>query len=127
MVYIWIKLHEKSIIKQLEGNTFSMDEILLDSKDDYIVRHRITLRTDTNATYKLDFDLNMNNDNCNLIYFGISSPNKSFVTSITNHKNVTPARDLMDWVTNESNTIKKIMEKHYKIDEKTKRMEEDFK
>ena len=127
MVYIWIKLNEKSIIKQLEGNTFSMDELLLDNKDDYIVRHRITLRTDTNATYKLDFDLNTNNDNCNLIYFGISSPNKSFVTSGINHKNVTPARDLMEWVTNESNTIKEIMEKHYKIDEKQKRMEEDFK
>ena len=126
MVYIWIKLSERSIIKQLEGNTFSIDEILLDRKDHNIVRHRITLKTDTNATYKLDFDLNTNKDDCNLIYFGISSPNKSFVTSI-DHKNATPARDLMDWVINESNTIKKIMEKHYKIDEKTKRMEEDFK
>ena len=127
MVYIWIKLNERSIIKVLEGNTFSIDELLLDCKDHNIVRHRITLRTDTNATYKLDFDLNTNKDDCNLIYFGISSPNKSFVTSRIDHKNVSAAKDLMDWVINESNTIKKIMEKHYKMDEKTKRMEEDFK
>ena len=127
MVYIWIKLNERSIIKQLEGNTFSIDELLLDSKDHNIVRHRITLRTDTNATYKLDFDLNTNEDDCNLIYFGISSPNKSFITSSTDHKNVTSAIDLMDWINNEVNTIREIMEKHYKIEEKTKRMEEDFK
>ena len=127
MVYIWLQLKEKSIVKQLEGNTFSIDELLLDNKDDYIVRHHITLRTDTNATYKLDFDVNTNVDKCNLIYFGICSPNKSFITSSTEHKNVTAVRDLMEWINNEVNTIREIMEKHYKIEEKTKRMEEDFK
>lgn len=79
MVYILVVNKDKTIIKQLNGTTFRLDELIQVQIDAFTQNLTFTFVTDENDKYTFDLDVKEeHNGICSLRYFGITSPQKTF-------------------------------------------------
>lgn len=127
MVYIWVANKDKTVIKQLNGSTFKLDELVQLQIDAFTQNLTFTFVTDENDKYTFNLDVKERNDGmCSLRYFGITSPQKHFATGINGMKGKTTMEDLNEFINSELNTIRDVFDKKYKEECKLKGIEKDF-
>lgn len=127
MVYIWVVNKDKTVIKQLNGSTFKLDELVQLQIDAFTQNLTFTFVTDENDKYTFNLDVKERNDGmCSLRYFGITSPQKHFATGINGMKGKTTMEDLNEFINSELNTIRDVFDKKYKEECKLKGIEKDF-
>lgn len=127
MVYIWVANKDKTIIKQLNGSTFRMDELIQVQVDAFTQNLTFTFVTDENDKYTFDLDIKVGHDEkCSLRYFGITSPQKHFATGINGIKGKTTMEDLSKFINSELNPIRDVFDKKFKEECKLNGIEKDF-
>jgi uncharacterized protein YpmS len=127
MVYIWAANKSKTIIKQLNGSTFKLDELVNVQIDAFTQNLTFTFVTDENDKYTFDMDVKVDHDErCSLRYFGITSPQKHFATGINGKKGKTTMEDLNEFINSELNLIRDVFDKKFKEECKLKGIEKDF-
>lgn len=127
MVYIWASNKSKTIIKQLNGSTFSLDELIQVQVDAFTQNLTFTFVTDENDKYTFDMDIKDGpEDRCSLRYFGITSPQKHFATGINGIKGKTTMEDLNEFINSQLNPIRDVFDKKFKEECKLKGIEKDF-
>lgn len=127
MVYIWVANKDKTIIKQLNGSTFRMDELIQVQVDAFTKNLTFTFVTDENDKYTFDLDIKLEHDEkCSLRYFGITSPQKHFATGINGMKGKTTMEDLSKFINSELNPIRDVFDKKFKEECKLNDIEKDF-
>jgi hypothetical protein len=127
MVYIWAANNSKTVIKQLNGSTFRLDELIQIQIDAFTQNLTFTFVTDENDKYTFDLDVKVDNDErCSLRYFGITSPQKHFATGINGMKGKNTMEDLNKFINSELNTIRDVFDKKFKEECKLKGIEKDF-
>lgn len=127
MVYIWTINKDKTIIKQLNGSTFRLDELIQIQVDAFTQNITFTFVTDENEKYTFDLDIRVGLDEkCSLIYFGITSPQKHFATGINYMKGKNTMEDLTEFINSELNPIKNVFNKKYKEECMLNSIEKDF-
>ena len=127
MVYIWVANKDKTIIKQLNGSTFRMDELIQVQVDAFTQNLTFTFVTDENDKYTFDLDIKVGHDEkCSLRYFGITSPQKHFATGINGMKGKTTMEDLSKFINSELNPIRDVFDKKFKEECKLNGIEKDF-
>ena len=127
MVYIWVRNKDKNVIKQLNGSTFRLDELVQVQIDAFTQNLTFTFVTDENDKYTFDLDVKVDNDErCSLRYFGITSPQKHFATGINGMKGKNTMEDLNKFINSELNPIRDVFDKKFKEECKLKGIEKDF-
>jgi len=127
MVYIWAANNSKTVIKQLNGSTFRLDELIQIQIDAFTQNLTFTFVTDENDKYTFDLDVKVDNDErCSLRYFGITSPQKHFATGINGMKGKNTMEDLNKFINSELNLIRDVFDKKFKEECKLKGIEKDF-
>ena len=127
MVYIWAANKSKTVIKQLNGSTFRLDELIQIQIDAFTQNLTFTFVTDENDKYTFDLDVKVDNDErCSLRYFGITSPQKHFATGINGMKGKNTMEDLNKFINSELNPIRDVFDKKFKEECKLKGIEKDF-
>ena len=128
MVYIWAANKSKTIIKQLNGSTFKLDELVQVQIDAFTQNLTFTFVTDENDKYTFDLDVKVDHDDerCSLRYFGITSPQKHFATGINGMKGKNTMEDLNKFINSELNPIRDVFDKKFKEECKLKGIEKDF-
>lgn len=127
MVYIWVRNKDKNIIKQLNGSTFKLDELVQVQVDAFTQNLTFTFVTDENDKYTFDLDIKVGHDEkCSLRYFGITSPQKHFATGINGTKGKNTMEDLNEFINSQLNPIRDVFDKKFKEENKLKGIEKDF-
>lgn len=127
MVYIWASNKSKTIIKQLNGSTFSLDELVQVQVDAFTQNITFTFVTDENEKYTFDMDIKDGPEGrCSLRYFGITSPQKHFATGVNGIKGKTTMEDLNEFINSQLNPIREVFDKKFKEECKLKGIEKDF-
>ena len=127
MVYIWAANKYKTVVKQLNGSTFRLDELIQVQIDAFTQNLTFTFVTDENDKYTFDLDVKVDNDErCSLRYFGITSPQKHFATGINGMKGKNTMEDLNKFINSELNPIRDVFDKKFKEECKLKGIEKDF-
>jgi hypothetical protein len=127
MVYIWAANKSKTIIKQLNGSTFKLDELVQVQIDAFTQNLTFTFVTDENDKYTFDLDVKVDHDErCSLRYFGITSPQKHFATGINGRKGKNTMEDLNEFINSQLNPIRDVFDKKFKEECKLKGIEKDF-
>lgn len=127
MVYIWASNKSKTIIKQLNGSTFSLDELVQVQVDAFTQNITFTFVTDENDKYTFDMDIKDGPEGrCSLRYFGITSPQKHFATGVNGIKGKTTMEDLNEFINSQLNPIREVFDKKFKEECKLKGIEKDF-
>lgn len=127
MVYIWVANKDKTIIKQLNGSTFRLEELIQVQVDAFTQNLTFTFVTDENDKYTFDLDIRIGNDErCTLRYFGITSPQKHFATGINGMKGKNTMEDLTEFINSQLNPIKDVFDKKFKEECKLNSIEKDF-
>lgn len=127
MVYIWVRNKDKNIIKQLNGSTFKLDELIQVQVDAFTQNLTFTFVTDENDKYTFDLDIKVGHDEkCSLRYFGITSPQKHFATGINGTKGKNTMEDLNEFINSQLNPIRDVFDKKFKEENKLKGIEKDF-
>ena len=127
MVYIWVRNKDKNIIKQLNGSTFKLDELIQVQVDAFTQNLTFTFVTDENDKYTFDLDIKVGHDEkCSLRYFGITSPQKHFATGINGMKGKNTMEDLNEFINSQLNPIRDVFDKKFKEENKLKDIEKDF-
>lgn len=127
MVYIWARNKSKTIIKQLNGSTFRLDELVQVQVDAFTQNLTFTFVTDENDKYTFDMDIKEGHDGmCSLRYFGITSPQKHFATGINGMKGKNTMEDLNEFINSQLNPIRDVFDKKFKEESKLKGIEKDF-
>lgn len=127
MVYIWVANKDKTIIKQLNGSTFRLEELIQVQVDAFTQNLTFTFVTDENDKYTFDLDIRIGNDErCTLRYFGITSPQKHFATGINCMKGKNIMEDLTEFINSQLNPIKDVFDKKFKEECKLNSIEKDF-
>lgn len=127
MVYIWAANREKTVIKQLNGSTFSLDELVQVQIDAFTQNMTFTFVTDENEKYTFNLDVKVDCDErCSLRYFGITSPQKHFATGVNGVKGKNTMEDLKEFINSELNPIRDVFDKKFQEECKLKGIEKDF-
>lgn len=127
MVYIWVRNKDKNVIKQLNGSTFRLDELVQVQIDAFTQNLTFTFVTDENDKYTFNMDIRVDHDErCSLRYFGITSPQKHFATGINGTKNKNTMEDLNEFINSQLNPIRDVFDKKFKEECKLKGIEKDF-
>ena len=127
MVYIWAANKDKTIIKQLNGSTFRLDELVQVQIDTFTQNLTFTFVTDENEKYTFNLDVKVGHDErCSLRYFGITSPQKHFATGINGMKGKNTMEDLTEFINSQLNPIRDVFDKKFKEECKLKGIEKDF-
>lgn len=127
MVYIWARNKDKTVIKQLNGSTFRLDELIQVHVDAFTQNLTFTFVTDENDKYRFDMDIRVGHEGgCSLRYFGITSPQKHFATGINGTKNKNTMEDLNEFINSQLNPIRDVFDKKFKEECKLKGIEKDF-
>lgn len=127
MVYIWARNESKMIIKQLNGSTFRLDELVQIQVDAFTQNLTFTFVTDENDKYTFDMDIKEGHDErCTLRYFGITSPQKHFATGINGMKGKNTMEDLTEFINSELNPIRDVFDKKFKEECKLNCINKDF-
>lgn len=127
MVYIWVRNKDKNVIKQLNGSTFRLDELIQVQVDAFTQNLTFTFVTDENDKYTFDLDIRVGHDEkCSLRYFGITSPQKHFATGINGTKNKNTMEDLNEFINSQLNPIRDVFDKKIKEECKLESIEKDF-
>ncbi len=127
MVYIWVANKDKNIIKQLNGSTFRLDELIQVQVDAFIQNLTFTFVTDENDKYTFNLDVKVDyEEKCSLRYFGITSPQKHFSTGINGVKGKNTMEDLKEFINSQLNPIRDVFNKKFKEECKLKGIEKDF-
>ena len=127
MVYIWAANKSKTVIKQLNGSTFRLDELIQIQIDAFTQNLTFTFVTAENDKYTFDLNVKVDNDErCSLRYFGITSPQKHFATGINGMKGKNTMEDLNKFINSELNPIRDVFDKKFKEECKLKGIEKDF-
>ena len=128
MVYIWVYNKNKTVVKQLNGSTFKLDELIQEQIDAFNQNLTFTFITDENDKYTFDLDIRVEYDEkCSLYYFGITSPQKHFSTGINGMKGKNTMEDLEEFINSELKPIKDLFNKKFKEECKLNDIEKDFK
>ena len=126
MVYVWISTDENTIIRQMNGSTYTvvgLDQKYVGNKE---TEYTFVLESDENERCSFTFTLRSNGDGkYNLCFFSIVSPQKSITTGTTYH-NKSVGEDFGDWMDEEVKSLKGIIEKKYKECGRINELEEDF-
>ena len=125
MVYIWVRVDDTTIFKELNGDTFRLTEIVQNVPEYNRQDVTLTFTTDANESYSLNLDINEKEGKTNLRYFGITSPKKHFSTGINGYKKST-MEDLNEFINSELNPIRDIFDKKYQEERKLNSIEKDF-
>lgn len=127
MVYIWVRNKDKNVIKQLNGSTFRLDELIQVQVDAFTQNLTFTFVTDENDKYTFDLDIRVGHDEkCSLRYFGITSPQKHFATGINGTKNKNTMEDLNEFINSQLNPIRDVFDKKFKEECKLEGIKKDF-
>lgn len=127
MVYIWAANRNKTVIKQLNGSTFSLDELVQVQIDAFTQNMTFTFVTDENEKYTFNLDVKVGSDErCSLRYFGITSPQKHFATGVNGVKGKNTMEDLKEFINSELNPIRDVFDKKFQEECKLKGIEKDF-
>lgn len=127
MVYVWASNKHKTVIKQLNGSTFRLDELVQVQIDAFTQNLTLTFVTDENDKYTFDLDVKVDHDErCSLRYFGITSPQKHFATGINGMKGKNTMEDLNEFINSELNTIRDVFDKKFKEECKLNCIKKDF-
>ena len=127
MVYIWAANKSKTVIKQLNGSTFKLDELIQIQTDAFSQNITFTFVTDENDKYTFNLDVRVDHDErCSLRYFGVTSPQKHFATGVNGVKGKNTMEDLKEFINSELNPIRDVFDKKYKEECKLKGIEKDF-
>ena len=127
MVYIWAATRNKTVIKQLNGSTFSLDELVQVQIDAFTQNMTFTFVTDENEKYTFNLDVKVGADErCSLRYFGITSPQKHFATGVNGVKGKNTMEDLKEFINSELNPIRDVFDKKFQEECKLKGIEKDF-
>ncbi len=127
MVYIWASNKHKTVIKQLNGSTFRLDELIQVQIDAFTQNLTFTFVTDENDKYTFDLDVKVDHDErCSLRYFGITSQQKHFATGINCMKGKNTMEDLNEFINSELNTIRDVFDKKFKEECKLNCIKKDF-
>ena len=127
MVYIWAANRNKTVIKQLNGSTFSLDELVQVQIDAFTQNMTFTFVTDENEKYTFNLDVKVDHDErCSLRYFGITSPQKHFATGVNGVKGKNTMEDLKEFINSELNPIRDVFDKKFQEECKLKGIEKDF-
>lgn len=114
MVYVWISTDEKTIIRQMKGNTYNVISIDQKNVEDKATEYTFVLESDENERCSFTFTFRSNSEGkYNLYFFSIVSPQKSITTGTTHH-NKSVGEDFGDWMNEEVKSLKGIIEKKYK-------------
>lgn len=126
MVYVWISTDENTIIRQMNGSTYTvvgLDQKYVGNKE---TEYTFVLETDENESCSFTFTLRSKGDGkYNLYFFSIVSPQKSITTGTTHH-NKSVGEDFGDWMNEEVKSLKGIIEKKYKECGRINELEGDF-
>ena len=126
MVYVWISTDENTIIRQMNGSTYTvvgLDQKYVGNKE---TEYTFVLETDENESCSFTFTLSSKGDGkYNLYFFSIVSPQKSITTGTTHH-NKSVGEDFGDWMNEEVKSLKGIIEKKYKECGRINELKEDF-
>lgn len=125
MVYIWVWVEDKVVIKELNGDTFRLTELIQDIPEYNHQTVKLTFTTDANESYSLDLDITEKEGKSNLRYFGITSPKKHFSTGINGYIKST-MEDFNDFINSELNPIRDIFDKKYHEECKLNGIKKDF-
>ena len=118
---------DKTIIKQLNGTTFRLDELIQVQIDAFTQNLTFTVVTDENDKYTFDLDVKEeHNGICSLRYFGITSPQKHFVADIYSTKGKNTMDDLNEFIKSELNPIRDVFDKKFKEECKLNGIKKDF-
>ena len=127
MVYIWAANKSKTVVKQLKGSTFKLDELIQVQLDAFTENITFTFVTDENDKYTFNLDIRVGNDGvCSLRYFGITSPQKHFTTGINGKKGKNTMDDLSEFINSELRPIRDMFDKKYQEECKLNGIEKDF-
>lgn len=127
MVYIWAANKSKTVVKQLKGSTFKLDELIQVQLDAFTENITFTFVTDENDKYTFNLDIRVGHDGvCSLRYFGITSPQKHFTTGINGKKGNTTMDDLREFINSELRPIRDMFDKKYQEECKLNGIEKDF-
>ena len=127
MVYIWAANRDKTVIKQLKGSTFSLDELVQVQIDAFTQNITFTFVTDENDKYTFDLNVKVDHEErCTLRYFGVTSPQKHFATGVNGVQGNNTMEDLKEFINSELNPIREVFDKKYKEECKLKGIEKDF-
>lgn len=126
MVYVWISTDENTIIRQMNGSTYTvvgLDQKYVGNKE---TEYTFVLETDENESGSFTFTLRSKGEGkYNLYFFSIVSPQKSITTGTTHH-NKSVGEDFGDWMNEEVKSLKGIIEKKYKECGRINELKEDF-
>lgn len=126
MVYVWISTDENTIIRQMNGSTYTvvgLDQKYVCNKE---TEYTFVLETDENERCSFTFTLKSKGEGkYNLYFFSIVSPQKSIITGTTHH-NKSVGEDFGDWMNEEVKSLKGIIEKKYKECGRINELKEDF-
>lgn len=126
MVYVWISTDENTIIRQMNGSTYTvvgLDQKYVGNKE---TEYTFVLETDENESCSFTFTLRSKGEGkYNLYFFSIVSPQKSITTGTTHH-NKSVGEDFGDWMNEEVKSLKGIIEKKYKECGRINELEGDF-
>ena len=126
MVYVWISTDENTIIRQMNGSTYTvvgLDQKYVGNKE---TEYTFVLETDENESCSFTFTLRSKGEGkYNLYFFSIVSPQKS-ITTRTTHHNKSVGEDFGDWMNEEVKSLKGIIEKKYKECGRINELKEDF-
>lgn len=127
MVYIWVYNKSKNLVKQLNGSTFRLDELIQVQIDAFTQKLTFTFVTDENDKYTFDLDVKVEHDGmCSLRYFGITSPQKHFTTGINDTKGKNTMEDLEEFINSELKPIRDLFDKKFKEECKLNDIKKDF-
>ena len=127
MVYIWVATNDVTIIKQMDGDSFTLDSVEQYINQDDFIKYNLCIKSDTGEKYSFSFEAQDNDKpNVALKFFGVCSPQKYFSTGINYYKNGSPMQDLKIWIQNEMNPIRAIFFNYYLEELKFDKLKKDF-
>lgn len=127
MVYIWVATKDVTIIKQMDGDSFTIDSVEQYINQEDFIKYNFCIKSDTGEKYSFSFEAQENNNPDNgLKFFGICSPQKYFSTGRNGYKNENPMQDLRLWVQKEMDPIRAIFDKMYLEECKLDKIKKDF-
>lgn len=127
MIYIWVATKDVTIIKQMDGDSFTIDSVEQYINQEDFIKYNLCIKSDTGEKYSFSFEAqNNNNPDNTLNFFGICSPQKYFSTGRNYYKNENPMQDLKLWIQKEMDPIRDIFDKMYLEECKLDKIKKDF-
>lgn len=127
MVYIWVATKNVTIIKQMDGDSFTIDSVEQYINPDDFIKYNLCIKSDTGEKYSFSFEAQDNNNPDNVLkFFGVCSPQKYFSTGINGYKNDSPMNDLKLWIQKEMEPIREIFNKMFLEESKLNKIKKDF-